>query len=87
MSVHVHKSLLVRNVVSMLLHRVISRARLYEVIRWSSLLRLRCAPMKEPVVYVAEFGVVYLAEGPYTASTQEGLDCLGLHYHSGFEGV
>ena len=30
----------------------------------------------------AEFGVVFLAEGPRTASTQEGLDCLGL-YHSG----
>ena len=32
-SVPAHKSLLVRNVVSMLSHRVISRARLYEVIR------------------------------------------------------
>ena len=42
-SVPAHKSLLVRNVVSMLSHRVISRARLYEVIRWSGL--LRCAPM------------------------------------------
>ena len=38
-----HKSLLVRNVVSMLSHRFISRARLHEVIRWSSL--LHCAPM------------------------------------------
>ena len=38
-----HKSLLVRNVVAMLPHRVISRARLYEAIRWSGL--LRCAPM------------------------------------------
>ena len=42
-SVPAHKSFLVRNVVSMLSHRVISRARLYEVIRWSGL--LRCAPM------------------------------------------
>ena len=42
-SVPAHKSLLARNVVSMLSHRVISRARLYEVIRWSGL--LRCAPM------------------------------------------
>ena len=42
-SVPSHKSLLVRNVVSMLSHRVISRARLYEVIRWSGLLRY--APM------------------------------------------
>ena len=31
------KSFLVRNVVSMLSHRVISSARLYEVIRWSGL--------------------------------------------------
>ena len=37
------KSLLVHNVVSMLSARVISRARLYEVIRWSGL--LRCAPL------------------------------------------
>ena len=43
MSVPAHKSLLVRNVVSMLSHRVISRAQLYEVILWSGL--LRCAPM------------------------------------------
>ena len=42
-SVPAHKSLFVRNVVSMLSHPVISRARLYEVIRWSGL--LRCAPM------------------------------------------
>ena len=33
MSLPAHKSLLVRNVVSMLSHRVISRARLYEAIR------------------------------------------------------
>ena len=43
MSVPAHKSLLVRNVISMLSHRIISRARLYEVIRWSGL--LRCVPM------------------------------------------
>ena len=41
-SVPTHKSLLVRNVVSILSHRVISRARLYEAI-WSGL--LRCVPM------------------------------------------
>ena len=41
-SVPAHKSLLVRTVVSMLSHPVISRARLYEVIRRSGL--LRCAP-------------------------------------------
>ena len=43
MSVPAHKSLLVRNVVSMLSQRINSRARLSEVIRWSGL--LRCAPM------------------------------------------
>ena len=43
MSVPAHKSILVRNVVSMLSHWVISRARLYEVMPWSGL--LRCAPM------------------------------------------
>ena len=37
------KSLLALSIVSMLSHRVISRARLYDVIRWSGL--LRCAPM------------------------------------------
>ena len=40
---------------------------------------------QDPVVYGAEFGVVFLAEGPRNASIQEGLDCLGL-YHSGLEG-
>ena len=40
---------------------------------------------QDSVVYGAEFGVVFLAEGSCTASIQEGLDCLGL-YHSGFEG-
>ena len=39
MSAPAQKSILVRNVVSMLSHRVIARARLYEVIRWSDLLR------------------------------------------------
>ena len=34
---------------------------------------------QDPVVYGAEFGVVFLAKGPRTASTQEGLDCFGLH--------
>ena len=67
----------------MLSHPVISRTRLYEVIRWSGL--LRCARKQDPVVYGAEFGVVFLAKGPRTASIQEGLDCLGL-YHSGLEG-
>ena len=37
------------------------------------------------VVYSAEFGVVFLAKGPRTASIQEGLDCLRLN-HSGLEG-
>ena len=43
MSVPAHKILLVRNVASVLSHPVISRARLYEVIRLSGL--LCCAPM------------------------------------------
>ena len=51
---------------------------------WSLALRPDDAK-QEPVVYGAEFGVVFLAEGPRTASIQEGLDCLGL-YHSGLEG-
>ena len=40
---------------------------------------------QDPAVYGAEFGVVFLAEGPRTASIQEGLDCLGL-YHLDLEG-
>ena len=40
---------------------------------------------QDPVVYGAEFGVVFLAKGPRTASIQEGLDCLDF-YHSGLEG-
>ena len=40
---------------------------------------------QDPVVYGAEFGVVFLAKGPRTASIQESLVCLGL-YHSGLEG-
>ena len=40
---------------------------------------------QDPVVYGAEFGVVFLAEGPRIVSKQEGLDCLGL-YHSDLEG-
>ena len=38
-----------------------------------------------PVVYGAEFGAVFLAEGPRTVSIQKGLDCLGL-YRSNLEG-
>ena len=48
---------------------------------WSLALRPDDAK-QDPVVYGAKFGVVLLAEGPRTASIQEGLDCLGL-YHSG----
>ena len=40
---------------------------------------------QDPVVYGAEFGVVFRAEGSRTASIQEDLDCFGLH-HSGLEG-
>ena len=35
---------------------------------------------QDPVVYGAGFGVVFLAEGPRTASIQESPDCLGLYY-------
>ena len=41
---------------------------------------------QDPVVYGAEFGVVFLAEGPRTASIQEGLNCLNRFYHLGLEG-
>ena len=51
---------------------------------WSLALRPDDAK-QDPVVYSAEFGVVFLAEGPRTASIQEGLDYLG-PYHSGLEG-
>ena len=51
---------------------------------WSLALRPGNAK-QDPVVYGAEFGVVFLAEGPRAASIQGGLDCLGL-YHSGPEG-
>ena len=37
------------------------------------------------VVHGAEFGVVFLAKGPRTASIQQGLDCLDF-YHLGLEG-
>ena len=40
---------------------------------------------QDPVVCGAKFGVVSLAEGPRSASLQNGLDCLSL-YHSGLKG-
>ena len=40
---------------------------------------------QDPVMYGAEFGVVFLAKGLLTVSVQEGLYCLG-PYHSGLEG-
>ena len=40
---------------------------------------------QDPVVYVAGFGAMFLAEGSRTASIQEGLNCLG-PYDSGLEG-
>ena len=40
---------------------------------------------QDSVVYGAEFGVVFLAKGPRTASIQEGLDCPRLN-HSGLGG-
>ena len=50
---------------------------------WS--LKLRPGDVKQdPVVYVAEFGVMFLLKGPRTASIQEDLDGLGL-YNSGLQ--
>ena len=40
---------------------------------------------QDSMVYGAEFGVMFLAKGPRTASIQEGSDCLD-HNHSGLEG-
>ena len=50
---------------------------------WSLALCLDDAK-QDPVAYGADLGVVLPAEGPRTASIQEGLDCLGL-YHSDLE--
>ena len=51
---------------------------------WSRALCLDDAK-QDPVMYGAAFVVVFLAEGPRTASVQESIGCLGL-YHSGLEG-
>ena len=50
---------------------------------WSLALRPDDAK-QDPVVYGTKFGVVFLAEGPRTASIQKGFDCFGL-YHPGLE--
>ena len=50
---------------------------------WSLALRSNDAK-QDPAVYGTKFGVVFLAEGPRTASIQEGFDCFGL-YHPGLE--
>ena len=50
---------------------------------WSLALRPDDAE-QDPVVYGAKFGVVFLAEGPRTASIQKGFDFFGLH-HPGLE--
>ena len=50
---------------------------------WSLALRSDDAK-QDTVVYGTKFGVVFLAEGPRTASIQEGFDCFGL-YHPGLE--
>ena len=74
MSVPAHKNFLVRNGVSMLSPGYLKGT----VVRghpamWSLALRLDDVK-QDPVVYGAEFGVVFLAEGPRTASIQEGVD-------------
>ena len=51
---------------------------------WSLALRPDDAK-QDSVVYGTKFGVVFLAEGPRTASIQKGFDCFGL-YHPGLEG-
>ena len=51
---------------------------------WSLALRLDDAK-QDPVVYGAEFGVVFFAEGPCTVSIQECLVWL-VFCHSGSEG-
>ena len=51
---------------------------------WSLALRPDDAK-QDPVVYGTKFGVVFLAEGPRTASIQKGFDFFGL-YHPGLEG-
>ena len=48
---------------------------------WSLALRPDDAK-QDPVVYGTKFGVVFLAEGPRTASIQKSFDCL---YHPGLE--
>ena len=48
---------------------------------WSLALRSDDAK-RDPVVYRTKFGVVFLAEGPRTASIQKGFECFGL-YHPG----
>ena len=50
---------------------------------WSLALRSEGAK-HDSVVYGTKFGVVFLAEGPRTASIQKGFDCFGL-YHPGLE--
>ena len=50
---------------------------------WSLALRSDDAK-QDPVVHGTNFGVVFLAEGPRTASIQEGFDCFGF-CHPGLE--
>ena len=50
---------------------------------WSLALRSYDAK-QDSVVYGTKFGVVFLAEGPRTASIQKSFDCFGL-YHPGLE--
>ena len=50
---------------------------------WSLALRPDNAE-QDPVVYGTKFGVVFLAEGPSTASIQKDFDWFGF-YHPGLE--
>ena len=51
---------------------------------WSLALRSDDAKQEDLVVYGTKFGVVFLAEGPRTASIQKCFDSFGL-YHPGLE--
>ena len=81
------KNLIVRNVVSMLSHPVISRARwMNEIIRWwvRSLALCPDDTKQDPVVYGSEFGgVLFLAKGPRIASASIAP---AFTIHSGLEG-
>ena len=64
-------------------YRTLTRIAKYfhNTVVWSLALRSDDAK-QDPVVYSTKFGVVFLAEGPRTASIQKGFDCFGLYHPS-----